>query len=340
MTTRVSLASCALAALTALFAFAIVPAASAATVQAELRVLTPTRVIDPGTTYVVGAESVTTDANADCNFGGAGGSGATFEFAEPNALGLLAAGAEADPALRPLSLTDEFGFGIAICAIGGVDDQPGTFWYLKRNHEELTVGADQESVADGDQFLAYLAPDTFPDPNPDELELDAPARATPGEPFSVSVTAHGCLTDPNTFEVSCESVPAAGVTVAGGGVEATTGADGTAQMTVEEDGRLKLGATRGTDIPAEALRLCVRDDLDRCPKRHGERIVGSPDGERIEGSKGPDVIRGRGGGDRIDVRRGELDEVDCGPGNDKVLIRRADEDADRLAGDCERIRRR
>ena len=82
MTTCVSLARCALVALGAFGVLAIAPAAaSAATVQAELRVLTPTRVLDPGTTYLVGAESVTTDPGADCNFGGAGGTGATFELA-------------------------------------------------------------------------------------------------------------------------------------------------------------------------------------------------------------------------------------------------------------------
>ena len=45
-----------LVALGAFGVLAIAPAAaSAATVQAELRVLTPTRVLDPGTTYLVGA---------------------------------------------------------------------------------------------------------------------------------------------------------------------------------------------------------------------------------------------------------------------------------------------
>jgi hypothetical protein len=341
MTTRVPVARCALAALCALTVLTVAPAAaSAATTQAKLRVLTPTRVLDPGTTYVVGAESVTTDPSADCNFGGAGGSGQTYSFPEPNALGLLVAAAEADPGLRPLSVTDEFGFGLAICAIGGVDDQPGTFWYLKRNHEELTVGADQEPISDGDEFLVYLAPDNFPEPNPDELELVAPARAELGQPFSVSVVEHGCVTDPNTFEVRCESQPAAGVTVAGGGTEATTGSDGTAQLTADSPGRLKLAATRGADIPAQALRVCVKDDPDDCPKRRGERIVGSADGERIEGTKGPDVIRGRGGADRIDVRRGEVDKVDCGPGDDRVLVKRGDPQADRIARDCEATRRR
>ena len=63
----------------------------------------------------------------------------------------------------------------------------------------------------------YLAPDDFPAPNPDELELVAPARAKPGEPFTVSVIEHDCVTDQVTFETSCESVPAAGARRSGGG---------------------------------------------------------------------------------------------------------------------------
>ena len=294
------------AALVALGAFgvlAIAPAAaSAATAQAELRVLTPTRVLDPGTTYLVGAESVTTDPAADCNFGGAVDR-CDVRVPEPNGLGLLAAGAEADPDLRPLSVSDEFGFGVAICAIGRVDDQPGTFWYLKRNHQELTVGADQEPIAGGDEFLVYLAPDNFPEPNPDELELIAPARARRRRPL-LGLGDRAWLRD-RPEHVRGHPSERAGHGIVAGGVEATTGADGTARpMTAAASGRLKLTATRGTDIPSQALRVCAKEDIDLCPKRHGERIVGSAEGEKIKGTKGPDVIRGRGGDDRIDVRGG------------------------------------
>ena len=268
MTTRSSLARLALAALCALPLLAIAPAlAGAKTVRAELRVLTPTRVLDPGTTYLTGPERVTTDPAADCNFGGAGGTGASFEFTEPTALGLLASAARANPDLRPLSVTDEFGFGLAICAIGPVDDQEGTFWYLKRNHTELSVGADQEPIANGDEFLVFLAPDNFPAPNPDELELVAPARAKPGEPFTVSVIEHGCVTDQVTFETSCESVPAVGAAVGG----AITGADGTAELTADAAGKLSLVATRGADIPSKSLKVCVSANPGECPARRGER---------------------------------------------------------------------
>ncbi len=336
MFTRTRFALGALAALCAVTLFAI-PAAQAKTVRAELRVLTPTRVLDPGSTYLVGAEQVTTDPAADCNFGGAGGTGASFDFAEPTALSLLAAGAEANRKLSPISITDEFGFGLAICAIGGVDDQAGTFWYLKRNRTELAVGADQEPVANGDEVLIYLAPDNFPSPSPDELELIAPARAQPGEPIEVSVIEHGCTTDQITFEVSCGSAPAAGVTISGGESEAATAADGTASVIAGSGAKLRLAATRGTDIPSKVLKLCVDEDLGGCPPRFGERIFGRREGDRIKGTRGADVIRAGGGADRVDIRKGGPDRVDCGPGKDKVLVKGSDDD-DKVARNCEKVR--
>lgn len=340
MSIRILTARGALTAFCAMLLLSLAPSlASAKTVTAELRVLTPTRVLDPGTSYVVGEERVRTDRAADCNFGGAGGTGASYDQQPPTALGLLAAGADADRRLSPLSISDEFGFGLAICGIGKVDDREGTFWYLKRDHRELIVGADQERIHDGDQFLVYLAPDMFPAPNPAELELRGPARARPDEAVTIRAIEHACVTDQVTFEVGCSSDPAPGVEIQAGSTTVTTGADGTARVTAAREGRLRLVGRRGTDIPSNRLELCVNDDRDACAARRGERIVGRSAPDRIKGSAGGDVIRARGGGDRIDIRGGGPDRVDCGPGKDRVLVERSERD-DRLARDCERIRRR
>jgi Ca2+-binding RTX toxin-like protein len=339
MTTRIPFPRIAFAALCALFALALVPAAaSAKTVRAELRVLTSDRVLDAGTTYLVGPETVQTDPQADCNFGGAGGTGAAFKFPQPTTLSLLQSASRASAKLRPLSITDEFGFGLAVCGIGAVDDREGTFWYVKRNHAELTVGADQEPIRNGDEVLIYLAPDNYPAPNPAELELVAPARAQAGEPVDVQVIEHACTTDPATFETTCASAPAAGVTVGTGTDAATTGADGSVEVEAEGK-RLKLSATRGADIPAQPLKVCVAEQLSACPAGHGEKIVGRSGKDKIKGTKGADRIRGRGGNDRIDLRKGGPDRVDCGPGKDTVLLKRGDSD-DKLARSCERTRRR
>jgi hypothetical protein len=338
MTTRVSFARIALTALCALLTFALAPAlAGAKTVRAELRVLTPNRVVDPGTTYLVGSEKVKTDPQADCNFGGAGGTGATYPFPKPTAMSLLAAAARASDRLSPLSITDEFGFGLAICGIGPVDDVEGTFWYLKRNHNELSVGADQEPIANGDELLIYLAPDNFPQPNPAELELRAPARAEANGSVEVEVIEHACTTDPTTFVTTCDSGPAVGAAVSGSGAEVTTATDGTAVLEAPTTAKMKLTAARGTDIPSQRETVCIAEELSDCPARTGERIVGRSGADKIKGTKGADVIRARGGRDRIDLRSGGPDRVDCGAGRDTVLLKRRDSD-DRLARNCERKR--
>ena len=322
--------------LIALVAVLIPTAAGAATVSAKLRVVTPTQVLDPGTTYIVDDKvTVPTRPEADC-LGAPGGSGAEFSYTEPVALSLLATAGRTTPSVRPLLLSDQFGFGLVICGIGGVEAGPGTFWYLKSNHEEATVGADQLKLASGDEVLLYLAADNFPAPNPSELELVAPARAEAGAPFDVQVLQHACVTDPSTFAVTCSSTPAAGVTVSGGEGAATTGADGSAQVSASKS--VKLAATRGTDIPAEVLKVCVSADLASCPSQRGQRVVGSPEGEKIIGTKGADAIRARGGDDVVDARKGGRDKIDCGPGDDVVRLKQTDED-DKVNGDCERIRR-
>jgi hypothetical protein len=324
-----------LAVLCALALAAAIPASSgAAQTSAELRVLTPTKVLDPGTTYIVDDKvTVPTTPAADC-FGPPGGSGAEFTYDRPTALSLLATAARTSGKVRPLALTDQFGFGLGICGIGGQQAASGqSFWYLKTNHEESTLGADQVQVRSGDQVLFYLAPDDFPNPNPAELELEAPPRVQAGSDFSVRVVQHACVTDQETFEVTCSSKPAAGVQVNG----ATTAADGSAHLIAGEPGTLKVSATRGNDIPSQVLPVCVGEQLADCPAVRGERIVGSPDGDRIKGTRGSDSIRARGGDDRIALRKGGADRVDCGPGKDSVS---GAGDDDKVARDCEKVRRR
>ncbi len=335
MTTRTPVALLALCGL-----LLIAPAASA-TVPAKLRVLTPDRVMDPGTTYIVDeGVTVPTRADADC-FGPPGGSGAEFSYEKPNVLSLLATAGRTNDAVAPLSLTDQFGFGLGICGIGGVESVQGdNFWYFKVNHQEASVGADQLDIKAGDEVLFYLAPDAFPNPNPAELELVAPARAQAGQAFAVSVVEHKCVTDSNTFETTCSSGPAAGVSVSGGDATATTGADGTAQMTVGSAVDAELTATRGTDIPSETLATCVAQVLEDCPAARGVSLVGSPQADKIKGTAGDDSIRSRGGDDKIDVRKGGDDVVNCGKGADKVTVKRSGTGELVIKSSCEKIKKR
>jgi hypothetical protein len=340
MTTRIRLATGALTALCATAMF--LPATGSAAVTAHLRVLTPDRMLDPGTTYIVDeGVTVPTRPDADC-FGPPGGSGAEYTYEAPNALSLLATAGRTTKAVSPLSLTDQFGFGLGICGIGGVEARSGeSFWYFKANHEESTLGADQLEISDGDQILFYLAPDAYPNPNPAELELRSPAGVKAGEPFTVSVVEHKCVTDQTTFETSCTSGPASGATVTGADSTATTDAGGTAQVAVAEVGEATLAATRGADIPSAALDTCVGPEASSCPNERGITLVGSPQGDPIKGTSGDDSIRSRGGDDNVDLRKGGADSVNCGKGRDTVRLKRKfANDGVEIKSSCERVKQR
>ena len=340
MPTRIRTVPGALAILCAVVALCLVPQAASATVTAKLRVLTPDQVLDPGTTYIVDDDvTVPTRPDADC-FGPPGGTGAEFSYEKPNALTLLATAGRTTKSVAPLSLTDQFGFGLGVCGIGGVEATDTSFWYLKSNHEEATVGADQLEVHDGDEILYYLSPNNYPDPNPAELELQAPARAQAGRAVLGDRARTQVRDRPGHVRDHVRHRPRRRGDVTGGDAPATTGADGTAQLTVASRNEAELGATRGADIPSEVLQTCVGATLDDCPKARGESLVGSPQPDKINGTKGDDQIRSRGGDDRIDARQGGADVINCGRGHDKVKIKR------KLAGDvvvkgsCERVKKK
>jgi hypothetical protein len=149
------------------------------------------------------------------------------------------------------------------------------------------------------------------------------------------------VTDQSTFETTCSSGPAAGVTIAGVGGPVTTGADGSAQLSVGDPGEVTLTASRGSDIPSEALDTCIGEQLDSCPAARGITLVGSPEGDRIKGTSGDDDIRSRGGDDNLDLRQGGADQVNCGPGHDTVRLKRKLESSGLvIKRSCEKITRK
>lgn len=321
---------------TAAFALLIPAAAAAApTATVDLRVLSAGAVLEPGTSYVVGSERLRTDPEADCNFGGTGGTGDAYTFAKPTAFGLLRAASRFNGDLRPLSVTDEFGFGLALCGVGELDDGAGTFWNLRKNTNEANKGGDILRVRDGDGITFFLSPDQFPNPNPGELILSAPAYSTPG-----TVTAHveltQCLSDPQTFEYVCSTDPAENVTVSGGDADVTTNAAGDATIPVVASGDYGLSASLAPNIPSRVIGVCVHASPSNCPSAHGKTIVGRDLADLIVDTRGYDRVLARGGPDRIRIRRGGRDEVNCGAGRDVVVIDEGDED-DVIFGNCERI---
>jgi Ca2+-binding RTX toxin-like protein len=69
----------------------------------------------------------------------------------------------------------------------------------------------------------------------------------------------------------------------------------------------------------------------------GDDFVRGGDGaDRIDGGSGRDTIQGGRGDDVIRAADGQSDTISCGPGHDRVLADRTD----RVASDCERVKRR
>jgi Ca2+-binding RTX toxin-like protein len=69
--------------------------------------------------------------------------------------------------------------------------------------------------------------------------------------------------------------------------------------------------------------------------RGADRIAGGSGNDQLFGNLGPDVVSGGPGDDRINVVRGEVDEVRCGAGRDVVHA----DAADKVARDCEVVHR-
>jgi RTX calcium-binding nonapeptide repeat (4 copies)/Bacterial Ig domain/PA domain len=94
-----------------------------------------------------------------------------------------------------------------------------------------------------------------------------------------------------------------------------------------------------------ADRLSGNGGRDRIAGNAGrDRLFGNQGNDRLLGGGGPDRLRGGGGSnsysaggghDRVDARNGQRDRVRCGRGRDRV---QADQN-DRVAGDCETVRR-
>jgi RTX calcium-binding nonapeptide repeat (4 copies) len=183
-------------------------------------------------------------------------------------------------------------------------------------------------VHTGDDVLWFFENTETGENTGDELAIDAPARARPGEPVDVTVSA---------YSFDGKRKPAAAATVvAGSGGRTTSDGGGRARVSFSQQGYLKLRASLGSDIPSPVLKVCVSARLARCAPVRGKRIYGTGLSDRVRGTAGRDVVRTGAGDDVINVRGGRLDRVFCGRGTDLVRASRKDH----VASDCEEVRRR
>ena len=270
-----------------------------------LRVEGPGEVLDPGTRYLTGTESLPAATDSGCRR-----TSRRHRVAGPTALGLLGSAFESNRELRPLGIAaDEF--GLRVCRIGThvETDVPFTGWLYRVNHRSPSKGAALKKVGGRDEVLWYFANFGNDVNTGDELVVRAPVRARPGT-IEVRVLAFG-------FDGTAK--PAPDGTVVRGGVAPARVSGGTARVQVRP-GEAALRAVRRPDIPSAPVEVCVSADPGDCPAARGETIVGTSAGDRIRGTAGADLIRARAGADRVDARGGGADRVACGPGRDRAVV--------------------
>src|SRR3954471_2673895 len=230
---------------------AIAAGASAKGFQAELRVVGSGSKVLVEKPIATATTTVKTSPQAECFGKGSGGSGDPVTIKGNTAMGLLARASKSTPTLSPLSISDSFDFGLALCGIGKSVAKGSSSWYLKINHKSLPVSGDAAVIHPGDEVLWALAKTEAPDYKyPEELVLTGPNSAKAGMPFTVRVFS---------YDEKGRSKPAAGVKVSGAG--APTGVDGRTTVTLSKPA--KLIATAAGEIPSAREPVCVGG---KCPK--------------------------------------------------------------------------
>lgn len=306
--------------------------ASASTKWADLRVVTHTGRTLAELRQYTGSTTVRASHKADCFGSGSPSSDSRYRLRGASALGIMKDALGSDRDLRPLLINDAFvddGFGLGVCSIGGFDTAGFSYWYLANDGVAASTGPDLTPLRNGDRVLWYLTSGSESG-FPNELRLRAPARAHPGQAFTVRVLR---------IDGNGSRSPAAGATVSADGAPLGV-TNGSGKLTTSLAATSTLQAGGGADdVPSGHVRVCVDSDLDRCPAAHGRRIYGSSHRDRIRGTRGWDAIRARGGRDTVNIRQGGRDRVNCGGGFDRVIRNRGDHD-DGIAASCERVIRR
>jgi hypothetical protein len=225
---------------------ALVLAASAGATTATLRVVGAGNKVLAEQLVKSPTIAVKTSPQATCFGGGTGGSGKRVTVGGNTALGLLANGAKTIKPLAPLSISDHFSFGLALCGVGSSKAKGKASWYLKINHKGAAVSGNKAKIKGGDEVLWDLAPSY---PYPDELVVSAPQQASAGVPFAVHVYA---------YDEKGNKQPVKGAAVTG----ATGPTDKSGQVMVTLAEPTSLVAGLGNDIPSAAVPVCLGS---KCP---------------------------------------------------------------------------
>jgi len=141
---------------------------------------------------------------------------------------------------------------------------PNDFFSLWVNGKLSGTGVCDTELQQGDDVLFFVArcvsgpaPDyACTNPPVQPLVLTVPASATAGTPFTVRVVE---LADNGT------ATPEEGATVSGGGVSATTAADGTATLTLGADATLRATKANRARSASEVVRVTASQPECICP---------------------------------------------------------------------------
>jgi hypothetical protein len=155
----------------------------------------------------------------------------------------------------------------------------GAYWTFYVNGDYANAGPCGIQVQDNDKVLFYAGDNAFVDGQggfDEPVLLTAPATAKPGVAFTV--TARNAVT---TFDSSYTGTthlePAVGATVQGATAAVTTGADGSAQVTVPS-GPYTLVVTNGNRAPGRISGCATTgsDGLCGSTRPNGELPIGPP----------------------------------------------------------------
>lgn len=273
---------------------------------------------------VTGSTKVKSSKKATCFGQGNEGSGDSFDVRGRSLIGSLVDAADHDAGLRPLLITDKFNdsLGPGLCGIDGDQGTGGEYWNARLNQADAFNLA-IDPVSNGDDVLFRQV--TFP-PG-DELVLEGPASATPGDAYGVTVTR---------FDAEGNASPAVGATVPGGAAPADANGETTVTSAA---GVAELRATLAGTTPSNQLDVCVSAKEKRCGVDENLVVFGRDAGDDAFGLTGNDTIAVLGGNDKVNLTAGGRDAVDCGGGKDKVLVAKGDRNDD-IAGNCERVVRK
>lgn len=218
------------------------PSVASAGVPVHLRVVTHEGRILLDRNMSTGTATVRPTSSCP-SLGGRTGPARTLKGA--TGMGLLYQASLRFKALQPLKVADsDYGFGI--CGIGGIMAEGQEWWSIYLNNKAATTGAEGINLKKGDSVLFFLS-ESWAEPNPNLLYLDAPAKVRKGATTKVRVFE---------YDTSGKRKPAKGAKVAleeSGSV--MTDSQGYARVKISS--RTMIVARKGGLIPSNRVHVTI-----------------------------------------------------------------------------------